>query len=197
MITDYASLQTTVAAWMNRGDVAALVPDFIALGEARIEKKLRIRQMLVTETFVTAANGTIPLPDGFLEFKSLTVNGKPLDFLTPEQLAEKWLTWSSLPVSYSVDGDSLVFGPAPDGVYSVAARYYKRIDPLATTPTNAVLTMAPDLYLRAALIEGYIYVKNTKEVQEQGLLFQAALDDLHLADARAMHAGSSLRVRAR
>lgn len=194
---NYTDLQASIASWMNRGDLASKIPDFIQLAEARIARDLRVRKMLATVTLATTAGGSVALPDGFLDFKSMTLNGSPLEYMTPEQMAYQYGTLSMLPSNYTIDGANVVFGPAPDGAYSVPARYYKRIAPLSVEPTNWLLTEAPNLYLHGALIEGYIFIKNTKEVGEQGALFQATVDALHLADARSMHNGSTLRVRAR
>ncbi|MBB3226995.1 hypothetical protein FHW69_001596 [Luteibacter sp. Sphag1AF] len=45
MINDYSTLQAAVAAWLSRADLAARIPDFIQLAEARISAEIRVRQM--------------------------------------------------------------------------------------------------------------------------------------------------------
>lgn len=52
MINDYSTLQAGIAAWLARADLSSQIPTFIQLGEARINRELRSRQMqtLVTGT---------------------------------------------------------------------------------------------------------------------------------------------------
>lgn len=43
MINDYATLQQAIASWLARADLSPNIADFIALGEARINRELRTR----------------------------------------------------------------------------------------------------------------------------------------------------------
>ena len=64
-INDYASLQSAVARWLARTDLTDSIPDFISLAEARINRDLRVRQMIST-TGVTASSGSFNLPADFI-----------------------------------------------------------------------------------------------------------------------------------
>ena len=46
-LTTYAELKTSIGDWLNRADLTAVIPDFISLAEAQIERTLRTRQMIV------------------------------------------------------------------------------------------------------------------------------------------------------
>ncbi len=46
-LTTYNELKTSVGDWLNRTDLTTVIPDFIALAEAQIERQLRTRQMIV------------------------------------------------------------------------------------------------------------------------------------------------------
>lgn len=50
MVNDYATLQAAIASWLARADLASQIPTFIQLGEARINRELRTRQMQALET---------------------------------------------------------------------------------------------------------------------------------------------------
>lgn len=50
MINDNATLQAAIAGWLARSDLTASIPDFIQLGEARINRELRTRQMQAVVT---------------------------------------------------------------------------------------------------------------------------------------------------
>ena len=197
-ITNYTGLQAAVANWMNRGDLAAVVPDFIALAESRIATDLRVRRLIATLTMNTVAGQSLALPAGWLEFKSLRWNGRPLDFLTPEQAAGQFSqAFTGEPRYYTLEADRLVFGPAPDGVYPIVASYYKQLDPLATTDTNWLLTSKPNLYLYAALAEGSLFVKKPDDAASWAGLYGGIIDAMHTEDKTSMHSGSTMAVRAR
>ena len=44
--TDYTTLQSTIADYLARTDLTDQIPEFIKLGEVRLARDLRIRQML-------------------------------------------------------------------------------------------------------------------------------------------------------
>lgn len=196
-INSYATLQAAVANWMNRGDLAAVVPDFITLAESRIASDLRVRRLLVTTTLTTSPGGTVALPAGWLEFEALRYNGCPVDLVTSEQLADRFGQNTGEPLKYTIEGDQLVLGPTPAGVYALSARYYKQLDSLETTGTNWLLTSKPNLYLYAALAEGALFVKNTNDAASWAGLYEGILDKLHTEDETAKHSGSTMRVMAR
>lgn len=66
-ISTYSELQTTIANYLARSDLNAIIPDFIKLAENRLSRDLRIRQMLSVATAqTTAGDSTIGLPTDFL-----------------------------------------------------------------------------------------------------------------------------------
>lgn len=196
-INTYTALTAAVSNWMNRGDLAAVVPDFIALAESRIASDLRVRRLLVTTTLTTAPGGTVALPAGWLEFEALRYNGRPVDLMTSEQLADRFGQNIGEPLKYTIEGDQLVLGPTPAGIYTLSARYYKQLDPLAVTGTNWLLTSKPNLYLYAALAEASLFVKKKDEAASWAGLYGGVVEALHTEDQIAKHSGSQMRVIAR
>lgn len=53
----YSGLKASIAAWLERDDLTALIPDFIALAEVRLNDRLRIAPM-EKRTTITLATGT-------------------------------------------------------------------------------------------------------------------------------------------
>ena len=45
-IATYTDLQSSVADWLNRSDLSAVIPTFIQLAEAKFNRELRTRDML-------------------------------------------------------------------------------------------------------------------------------------------------------
>lgn len=193
-INSYTGLVSAVTNWMNRGDLAAVVPDFIALAESRIATDLRVRRLLTTTTLTTTAGGTVPLPAGWLEFDALRYNGRPVDFMTSEQIADRFGRCSGEPRYYTIEGDQLVLGPVPADVYTLTARYYKQLDPLEQTGANWLLSSKPNLYLYAALGEAALFVKKNDDAASWAGLYGGILEGLHSEDRNAKHSGSTLRV---
>ena len=56
-INTYATLQPAVANWLDRSDLSDRIPEFIALGEPRMKRLLRLAIMLnVDETTLGGAD---------------------------------------------------------------------------------------------------------------------------------------------
>jgi hypothetical protein len=43
-ITTNAELESALAGWLDRSDLTARIPDFVTLCEARVNRKLRVRE---------------------------------------------------------------------------------------------------------------------------------------------------------
>jgi hypothetical protein len=199
-ITNYAELQSAIGSWLARGDLAASIPDFIALAETRIfygsedasypSPPLRIRAMEATTdpaSYVTTPGvASLALPAGFLAARAVALDTSPvadLDFMTQKQLNARWAgSIAGQPRVYSFAGDALRLGPVPDAAYGVSLSYYKRFDPLAVTPTNWLIANAPGVYLYAALLEAQPFLMNDQRLPLWAGMLGAATRALMLAD---------------
>ena len=75
----YTSLQATIADYLARSDLTAQIPEFIRLGEERLRRDLRIRQMIkVATTTLTTGDSTVEIPSDFLRMKDLHIQGNPV-----------------------------------------------------------------------------------------------------------------------
>lgn len=193
----YIELQASVARWMNRTDLGADIPGFIANAESRIATDLRVRKMLVSLTLNAAAGQGALLPAGWLEFKSLAVNGCPLSFMPPEVLAERRDYQAGQPEYYTIVGSEVLLNPLPDVAHSIDTIYYKRLDPLFQSSSNWLLTDHPNVYLYAALTEGALFLKKPDEAATWAALYGGLIESLRSEDARAASSGSTLRMRRR
>lgn len=97
---------------------------------------------------------------------------------------------------YAIVADSLLFGPTPDGVYTVSVTYYQRFTALASASTNWLLTNHPTVYLNACLVEGSAYLMDADKAQAYESRYQAAMRDLQFVDDAALRSGTAMRVRA-
>ena len=73
-IQTYSDLQTAVANWLARSDLAANIPDFIAIFEAVANRRLRVRQQESAAT-LTPSSGVASLPADYLAWRRVTWTG--------------------------------------------------------------------------------------------------------------------------
>jgi hypothetical protein len=57
-INTYASLKTTIANYLNRSDLTSYIGDFISLTESRLNRELRVREMVNIDTSITTVAST-------------------------------------------------------------------------------------------------------------------------------------------
>lgn len=156
-ISTYAELQTAVANWLDRTDLTARIPEFIALSEAKMNRQLRL-QFMETEIDIIINEEKEALPTGFRSAKRFYLDTNPrvdLQYISPFRLNSTDLGSNSTndPVYFTYSGNNFQFRPIPDSGVTGKLLYFKAIDPLDTTPTNTLLTNSPDIYLYGALAE--------------------------------------------
>ena len=83
------------------------------------------------------------------------------------------------PRYFTVFGNELELAPTPDAAYTIEMVYRQNLQPLASSGSNWLLSMAPDLYLYAALMESAPYIKEDARIQTWGQGFAASLGDLN------------------
>lgn len=197
----YTGLQASIASWLHRSDMTAIIPDLVVLAEARIARDLRIRRM-ITDTTLATVGGTqsVALPSDYLEVENISVATSPerdLVYMNIQSMNVKYPVggYTGTPVAYTLEGNNLLLGPTPDTVYSLPILYYARFAALTVTPTNWLLTNHPNVYLFGALAEAGDYVRDGESLGKWESKYQQAVKQLQDADDRSMFSGSQLRVR--
>ena len=200
-ISNSSELQTAVANWLDRDDLAARIPEFITLCEARFNRTLRIRAMETLDISVDTVGGTstVALPTGYVQMRDISLITSPitqLQYLTPEIMNR--LNAGSLtgkPETYTIIANNILFGPTPDDAYDISMLYYKTFDALTdAAPTNWVITNAPDVYLYGALLEAEPFLMNDQRVQLWATALTQSITTLQEQDNKDRHSGSALRV---
>lgn len=201
-LANYADLKATIADRLSRGDLTSQIPDFIRLGEVRLNGNLRIEPMVTRVTIqTTAAQEYVDQPSGFLELRRIKIDGSPLknlSYVTPEQMDGSVAgSVDGKPDVYTFIGTRIYLAPVPDAVYDITTDYYKAFDTLSDgTQTNWLITNAPDAYLYASLLEAFLFVRNEAEARTYADLLSATVDRLKIEDERRKYGGSVLMVRA-
>ncbi|HEX5509834.1 MAG TPA: hypothetical protein VFX37_15140 [Pseudolabrys sp.] len=195
-IASYADLQNAVTDYLARDQdttLIARIPTFIQLFEAKMNRKLFVRQMESRATAVTDPTADEPeyiaLPSDFQSMRRIrltagTQSGEPtyLQFKSNQQMDDfRTLTANvaGQPQFFTIFGSEIELAPTPAAVYTVEMIYRQNIPALASNSTNWLLTLAPDLYLYGALLEAAPYMKNDARVETWGALMAAALSDLN------------------
>ena len=200
-LTTYAELKTSIGDWLNRSDLTSVIPDFISLAEAQIERTLRARQMIVrANASFDAQYGAVPAD--FLETKSLKLTSTnpqtPLEFLSIDALDQKAAeyTASGKPRFFGVVGGQLRIVPTPDSTYTTELTYYAKLSKLSSTNTsNWLLSSSPDIYLYGSLLQAAPYLQDDARIQTWATLYERALNDLQTADDRGASSGGALLTR--
>lgn len=186
-ITTYSELQQAIADWMNRGDLSAVIPSFIANAEARLNRRIRCRAMETTENLTLNSDGEASVPSDFLEEKTLMVASTPetwpeyVESDAPEFLY-KYRPYSG-PQYWTIMGTTIKVKPAFNG--AAVLYYFQRIPALSgSNTTNWLLTKAPEVYLYATCLEAAMYLKDEAAAVNYTDLMMAAIDEL-LQEERA------------
>ena len=190
-LTSYSELKSSIADWLNRGDLTAVIPDFISLAEAQMERKLPTQKM------VKRANATIDtpfsaLPSDFLSAKSLILTStspvRQLTFISQDELDAKKYIYSATgkPNYFALVGNQIEVLPAPDSSYTAELTYIATLSKLSDSNTsNWVLARHPDVYLYGSLLQAAPYLRDDERVGLWSSQYQAAMEDMLLQNERA------------
>lgn len=199
-ITTYSELNTAVANWLARADLANRVPEFIALCEARYHRTLRVPGMEKrAETVLAISTEYVALPTDFMEVRNFQIQSSPvvnLKAMSPDDIDMIYGGVAGTPQFYAIVGDEIQLAPAPDSAYELEMDYWAKLTPLSSVDTsNWMLQNAPDVYLFGSLCEAIPFVKDDKRTMLWETKYKAAVDDLNAASARRRWPSSSMVMR--
>lgn len=201
-IANYTDLKSSIADFLNRDDLTSVIPDFITLAEADMNRRLRhwrmeTRKVALLDTQYTA------FPLDFIEGIRLMLTGTTefrMELITLSELMDKRAesNASGTPRFYApVDGAFEVY-PTPDQDYTIEMLYYERIEALSSSiATNWVLTYYPDIYLYGALTHSAPYLGEDARTKVWAELYQNAISGTNMEDQQAKSSGSGHRMRIR
>lgn len=199
-ITNYSTLQSTIASYLNREDLLAQMPTFIQLAEADMNTRLRTRDM-ITRAEATSSAEYVQLPSDWLEAINLhIVDGKqPLRFVTLDE-ADRIITEKQYNqvMAYSLMNGAIELVPAPGDDVDIEMIYYGKIPALsAQQTTNWLLTKAPDVYLYGACLHAQPFLMDDQRMPVFATLYNSRIEALNEESMKSTHSGSPLIARAR
>ena len=198
----YSNLKTTIANYLNRSDLTANLGDFITLTEARLNRELRVREMVTTDTTTTTVSGTqsYSLPTGYLEATSVIFQSDPyctLRFMSNSDFYNKYNLSQARgkPTYFTVVGSDILLGVAPDSAITLQINYYKSLTALTdSNATNTILTNYPELYLYGSLAEAAPFIMQDERLNTWGNLYKEALKNANETSSRGSTTSSPLQM---
>jgi hypothetical protein len=184
-------LKSSIADWLNRDDLTAIIPDFVSLAEAQLERRLPTQKMVKRST-ATIDTPFSALPSDFLSAKSLVLTStapvQPLVFLTEDEIDAKKYVYRTTgkPQYFALVGNQIEVLPAPDTGYTAELTYIATLAKLSdSNVSNWILARHPDVYLYGSLLQAAPYLRDDERIAVWSSLYQAAIADMILQDERA------------
>lgn len=176
-LTTYTELQTAVAAWLQRSDIAAAqVQEFIRLAEEQITSDLSgCAFMQVSPSPIALSSGaagfTLPLEASSLISARLVSPDQPLNIVGAGELKRGAWSTTGTPRDCAITGSTdagllnVAVWPTPETDYTVQCTYVQAVPALSgSRAANFILLRAPSLYLFGSLLEAEAFTVNDPRV---------------------------------
>ena len=186
-ITTYSELKTSIADYLNRADLTSVIPTFIDLAEAQINRDVRHWQMENRAT--TTFDGRYATrPSDWIMTQRMHLTGgstTAMTLISSQAMSEKRMSTNNT-------------SGTPDASYTGEVLYYQKIPALTDSNTsNWLLGYAPDVYLYGALIHSAPYLAEDGRTSIWASMYQAAVDQLNLQSETSKTSGAGLKLRVR
>lgn len=203
-ITNYTNLQSTVADFLNRSDLTSVIPTFVQLAEAQMNRDIRHHEMEVRSTGVQdAGDEYMQIPADWLENIRLHVQGagtSPLNLISRASMADKRAgkeDTTGRPEYYCMADGQFQLYPTPDAEYTIELLYYQKIPALASNSTNWLIEDHPDVYLYGSLLHSAPYLQEDARAVVWTQLYAAAAQRVNQSSEQARMSGSGLTLKVR
>lgn len=199
-ITNYATLKSTIADYLNRADLTSQIETFIQFTEADLNTRLRCREQIVRAEATSSAE-YVQLPADWLEAINLhIVDGQqPLRYITLDEadIVNKEQLYTA-PHFYSLMNGAIEIIPEPGDDIDIEMIYYAKIPALTdVNTTNWLLTKAPDVYLYGALTHAAPFLLDDQRIPVFAQIYLTRVQALMDESQKSLHSGSPLIARTR
>jgi len=122
------------------------VSGFVELAELKINRQIRVAEM-ESSAAVTVTDGVGPLPEDFLEARSVqTGSGRVIHSYSIQALEQSVRGCREVPFAFAIQGRNVIVRPVWSG--NLQFDYYQKIPSLTpANPSNWLLETASDVYL--------------------------------------------------
>lgn len=199
VITNYASLQSTIADYLQRSDLLSYIPNFIQNCENKLYRTLNLRNE-ETALDVSISGGVAAVPTDFKALKFAYVDSSPIYHLRWVPINELYNDFpirsgGEPPKVISREADNFVFGPYPaDG--TLRGIYYAKPQSIRATGTSWYATNAPEVLLYGSLLEAAPFIRDDERIIVWRSMYAEAVDTLKQEQMNAEYSKGSLAARA-
>ena len=202
-ISTYTELKSAVADFLNRDDLTGVIPTFISLAEAQINRDLRHWKMEQRST-AEIDDQFLTLPTDWLETKRINVRGttpKPLNLISVDEMQDiraASMDEAGIPRYYCHVAGEIELFPTPSETYDINLTYIQKIPSLSDdNASNWLLADSPDLYLYAVLLETAIYLRDDDRITAYAGMYEQKLAAMNSTSEKAVSSGSGLKLNIR
>lgn len=204
-ISNYTNLKTTISDFLNRDDLDSVIPTFIQLGEAQMNRDIRHWEMEARSSGQQSQGDQyMQLPADWLETIRLHLTSQGTDAVelaSMASIADKRAQvddQAGRPRFYShVRGEFELF-PTPDEDTDFELLYYQKIPALSdSNASNWLLEYAPDIYLYGSLAHSAPYLQEDARIAVWAQMYAAAVSQLNSQSERVKNSGSGIRLNIR
>lgn len=204
-ISTFSELKTSIADFLNRDDLTTVIPDFITLAEAQMNRDIRHWQM---ENRVdgqqTQGDQYMQLPADWIETIRLHLTGDGtslVELISLSAMADKRANaedQAGKPRFYAHVRGEFELYPTPDENTDFELLYYQKIPALSdSNTTNWLLDYAPDVYLYGSLVHSAPYLQEDARLAVWAQMYAAAVQNLNNQSERVKNSGTGIRLNIR
>lgn len=203
MASTYAELKDEISGWLNQPEVDQAIPSLIRLCEADLGRRVRHWKMEKRATAQIDTQYSVVPSDWVETIRFCLTDGQtfPLELVSQAAMLDlraRSADAQGRPSRYALSAGQLEVFPTPDATYNAELLYIAQIPALSDgSPTNWLLTTAPDTYLYGALMQAAPYLKDDARLAVWSSLYQQAVAGLNEASNAARFSGTGLRVKNR
>ena len=204
-LTNFTGLKASIADFLNRDDLTTVIPDFISLAEAQINRDVRHWNMEARSSGQqTGGDEYMQYPADWVETIRLHLTGSGtsvINLISRDAMADKRQgdeDVSGTPIYYTHADSQFQLYPTPSADTDFELLYYQKLDVLSgSNADNWLLLDSPDVYLYGALLHSAPYLAEDERIAIWAQMYSAAVARLNEASESARYSGSGLRLKIR
>lgn len=197
LITSNATLESEIAAWLNRTDLTTQIPTFVQVAEKSLGRDERLRKLKSATLTVDAEEENVP--SDFHSLKSMTHDGGTyfgaLDVVDASALPgikARNGGVSGVPSHVAVLDGKFRFAPVPNATFTLDITYNQSIGSV-TAGTSWLFTASPDLYLYASLVAAAPFLHDDERLAVWSALLEKEIEAVRLETWNTHFSGTPVR----
>ena len=203
-LNTFTALKASIADFLNRDDLTAVIPDFISLAEAQINRDVRHWKMEARSSGQQSSGDEyMQIPADWVETIRLHLTGTGttvVNLVSRDSMADKRAgqeDTAGTPIMYThADGQFQLY-PTPSEDTDFELLYFQKIPSLISNSDNWLLLEAPDVYLYGALLHSAPYLVEDQRIAVWAQMYSAAVQRLNEVSEDARFSGSGLKLKIR